>query len=92
MVLSCRSVPYDVDNTWLTNNVNKVKFNPMHPHLLYASQRRSDSIYCWDVREPFEVIQTYTRKARSTNQKLLFDIDPTGRWLITGDEVTVPIP
>jgi hypothetical protein len=60
----------------------------MQPNLLYAAQRRSDKILCWDVREPLEIRQTYVRKAKSTNQKLLFDVDPTGQWLITGDEVS----
>lgn len=65
----------------------QVKFNPLQPHLLYASQRRSDDILCWDVREPFEVLRRFKRSASSTNQKLMFDIDPTGRWLASGDDV-----
>lgn len=65
----------------------QVKFNPSQPHLLYASQRRSDDILCWDVREPFEVLKRFKRSGSSSNQKLLFDIDPTGRWLASGDDV-----
>lgn len=59
----------------------------MQPHLLYAAQRRADEILCWDVRAPHVVMHTLERRACGTNQKLKFDIDPTGRWLASGDEV-----
>lgn len=67
----------------------QVKFNPSQPHLLYASQRRSNDILCWDVREPLEVLKRYTRKGSRTNQKIMFDIDLSGRWLASGDEVRI---
>ncbi|KAH8118338.1 WD40 repeat-like protein [Phellopilus nigrolimitatus] len=70
----------------MTSAVTQVKFDPARPHLLYASQRRSDEILCWDVREPFEVVRRFARKSHRTNQKLLFDVDPAGRWLAAGDE------
>ncbi|OCB88842.1 WD40 repeat-like protein [Sanghuangporus baumii] len=66
--------------------VTQVKFDPMRPHILYAAQRRSNEILCWDVREPLEVLRSFARKSAGTNQKLLFDIDPAGRWLATGDQ------
>lgn len=61
----------------------------MRPHILYAAQRRSNEILCWDVREPLEVLRSFTRKSAGTNQKMLFDIDPAGRWLATGDQVSL---
>ncbi|EJD01202.1 WD40 repeat-like protein [Fomitiporia mediterranea MF3/22] len=70
----------------MTAPIMQVKFDSARPHILYASQRRSDEILCWDVREPLEVLRRFTRASSSTNQKLLFDIDPAGHWLATGDE------
>ncbi|KAI5125038.1 hypothetical protein M0805_007462 [Coniferiporia weirii] len=70
----------------MASAITQVKFDPARPHLLYAGQRRSDEILCWDVREPLEVLRRFTRSGRRSNQKLLFDIDPAGRWLATGDE------
>ena len=65
----------------------QVKFDPYKPHLLYAAQRRSSELLCWDVREPHEVLRRFrTPGPRRTNQKSLFDIDPAGRWLCTGEE------
>ena len=71
-------------------DLDQIKFNPAQPQLLYASQRRSDEILCWDVRQPFEVLCNFRRKASNSNQKLLFDIDPSGQWLASGDEVMTP--
>ena len=64
-------------------------FNPAQPYLLYASQRRSDELLCWDVRSPFEVMRKFKRRGMGTNQKMSFDIDPAGRWLVSGDEVYI---
>ena len=68
-----------------------MKFDPARAHLLYAAQRRSNDILCWDVRQPFEVLRRFTRKSDGTNQKLLFDIDPAGRHLATGNEVSLSL-
>ncbi|THG97533.1 hypothetical protein EW145_g7598 [Phellinidium pouzarii] len=70
----------------MSSAITQVKFDPARPHLLYAAQRRSDEILCWDVREPLEVLQRFSRSGRRSNQKRLFDIDPAGQWLASGDE------
>ncbi|KLO15902.1 WD40 repeat-like protein [Schizopora paradoxa] len=70
----------------MASAITQVKFNPTQPHLLYATQRRNDEILCWDIRQPFDVLCRFRRKASRTNQKLLFDVDPSGQWLISGDE------
>ncbi|TDL27099.1 WD40 repeat-like protein [Rickenella mellea] len=70
----------------MTSAIMQVQFHPVQPHLLYASQRRSNTILCWDVRSPHVIMQSFERKPQNTNQKLLFDIDSSGRWLATGDE------
>ncbi|KAH9851206.1 WD40-repeat-containing domain protein [Lenzites betulinus] len=79
-------------------SVSQLMFNPARPHLLYASFRRMDSIYCWDIRadvsRPLEVFTTAptstsgeerTRRP-ATNQRMRFDIDYGGRWLSVGDQ------
>ena len=74
-------------------------FNPTRPYLLYASFRRLEPIYCWDLRgdvtRPVEVLTTLSPmgpisgkvRKTSTNQRLRFDIDYSGKWLAVGDEV-----
>ena len=87
-------------------------FNPMRPHLLYAAIRRTDAIYCWDIRgdgaSPVEAFDQHlpprqatetskvlneavssprVSKAAATNQRRKFDIDISGSWLGTGDQV-----
>ena len=37
------------------------------------------------------MIRTVKRSAKGTNQKLRFDIDPFGKWLVAGDEVSCPM-
>ena len=42
-------------------------FNPVQPHLLYASFRRQSAIYCWDVRgDGSHPVQIYDPSASST--------------------------
>lgn len=73
-------------------------FNPSHPHLLYASFRRHDKIYCWDLRGDVNTaVQTFNRNSKArrpnleTNQKIRFDIDLGGRYLAVGDQVSYSV-
>jgi hypothetical protein len=73
---------------------SQLKFNPTNPSILYASFRRSPRIYSWDLRgdtsTPFQEFQTSDFPlGEITNQKLMFDIDYTGRWLGVGDHVCI---
>lgn len=70
----------------ITSAITQVKFNPTQPCLLYAAQRRSDELLCWDVRSPYEVLRRFKRKGKGTNQKMTFDLDAAGQWLVSGDE------
>lgn len=69
-------------------------FSPARPFLLFASFRRLDEIYCWDLRgdvsRPVEVFSTHpTLPIRTlTNQRLRFDLDLGGNWLAVGDGVS----
>lgn len=79
------------------NHATKVMFNPVWPHLLYASFRRHNKIYCWDLRgDTSKALFVLNRNARSykptseeTNQKTRFDIDLSGCYLAVGDQVSV---
>ncbi|ESK93182.1 guanyl nucleotide binding protein [Moniliophthora roreri MCA 2997] len=70
--------------------VTQLQFNPMQPHLLYASYRRRDEIYCWDLRGSVDTPSTtYSPPSgyqESTNQKRRFDVDIGGRWLAVGSQ------
>ncbi|EJD52439.1 WD40 repeat-like protein [Auricularia subglabra TFB-10046 SS5] len=65
--------------------ITQVKFHPTEPHFLYAAARQYDGIYAWDIRNPALPLAEYERKA-GTNQRLWIDVDPTGAWLVSGDE------
>jgi hypothetical protein len=74
----------------------KLHFNPTKPHLLYASFRRSGSIYAWDLRggsasgEPlckYRFVESGSGGRKMTNQRLRFDVDIGGRWLGVGNQV-----
>ena len=73
----------------MTSAISQVKFDPVSTYKLYASERHSNRILCWDVRNPFQVLRHFERSASRTNQKISFDIDATGTWLVTGDQVRV---
>jgi WD40 repeat protein len=53
-------------------------------HYLYSGARRDPAIHCWDVRGGGEALYTLERATADTNQRVQFDIDPSGRHLATG--------
>lgn len=62
--------------------VTQVQFSPNGQHL-FSAARKDNNIYCWDIRATGQVLMTMTRDA-DTNQRIEFDVDPTGRYLATG--------
>ena len=77
-------------------------FNPARPYLLYASFRRHDYIYTWDLRGDISnPLQRFLRNAKDdsvgrveaveSNQRLRFDVDIGGNWLGIGDQVGIRI-
>ncbi|TFK48131.1 WD40 repeat-like protein [Heliocybe sulcata] len=88
-------VSTDRSGTGMRAAVTQLQFNPTRPHILYASFRRHDCIYSWDLRGDMSCpVDVYgygdttgaSRPTRDmTNQKLRFDVDPSGQWLSTGD-------
>uniref|UniRef100_A0A8C5HLD3 Telomerase Cajal body protein 1 n=1 Tax=Gouania willdenowi TaxID=441366 RepID=A0A8C5HLD3_GOUWI len=51
---------------------------------LYTGGRKDPEILCWDLREPGKVVFSLKRNV-STNQRIYFDLDPSGRYLLSGD-------
>ncbi|XP_069655878.1 telomerase Cajal body protein 1 isoform X1 [Haliaeetus albicilla] len=51
---------------------------------LYAGGRKDHHILCWDLRCPERPLLALERRV-GTNQRVTFDLDPTGRFLVSGD-------
>ena len=53
---------------------------------LYTGARKDEALYCWDVRYLSGSVYTIRRKSTRTNQRMYFDIEPSGRHLISGGD------
>ncbi|XP_061367687.1 uncharacterized protein LOC133310727 [Gastrolobium bilobum] len=53
---------------------------------LYTGGRKDPYILCWDVRKAVDCVYKLYRSSENTNQRILFDIDPSGRHLGTGGQ------
>ncbi|KAM4611785.1 telomerase Cajal body protein 1 [Polymixia lowei] len=51
---------------------------------LYTGGRKDPEILCWDLREPGKVVFSLGRNV-ATNQRIYFDLDLSGRHLLSGD-------
>lgn len=86
---------YDEDTGQATGHVGDVKgggvtqlaFHPLEENTLFVGSRRSTSIQVFDLRDPSTPVNNLERSA-SNNQRISFDVDPWGRWLAAGDEVS----
>ncbi|KAI8078292.1 WD40-repeat-containing domain protein [Gilbertella persicaria] len=69
--------------TGMDAGVTQVKFSHDSMYLFSAS-RHSHSVLCWDIRDSANILYELPRPGK-TNQRMQFDIDPSGRFLVTGD-------
>ncbi|WCJ26935.1 Telomerase Cajal body protein 1 [Euphorbia peplus] len=53
---------------------------------LYTGGRKDPYILCWDMRNTVEVVYKLYRSSENTNQRILFDVEPSGRHLATGGQ------
>ena len=53
---------------------------------LYTGARKDGALYCWDVRYLSGAVYTIKRESTRTNQRIYFDIEPSGRHLISGGD------
>lgn len=67
----------------MSNDILQVQFSP-DGNFLYTGARQDGAILCWDIRNTGEVLYTMQRDTRSTNQRVQFSIEPSGRHLATG--------
>ncbi|CAL9694388.1 unnamed protein product [Knipowitschia caucasica] len=51
---------------------------------LYTGARKDPEILCWDLRAPDKVLFSLQRNV-GTNQRIYYDLDPSGRYLLSGD-------
>uniref|UniRef100_A0A3B3X155 Telomerase Cajal body protein 1 n=1 Tax=Poecilia mexicana TaxID=48701 RepID=A0A3B3X155_9TELE len=51
---------------------------------LYTGGRKDPEILCWDLRDPGKVVFSLKRNV-ATNQRIYFDLDQSGRHLLSGD-------
>ncbi|KAM3823907.1 LOW QUALITY PROTEIN: telomerase Cajal body protein 1 [Vipera latastei] len=51
---------------------------------LFTGGRKDAEILCWDLRQPGEMVFSLSRTV-GTNQRLYFDLDPSGRYLVSGN-------
>ncbi|KAK5848565.1 hypothetical protein PBY51_006167 [Eleginops maclovinus] len=58
-------------------------FSP-NGNYLYTGGRKDPEILCWDLRDPGKVLFSLKRNV-ATNQRIYFDLDPSGRYLLSGD-------
>ncbi|CAG8537701.1 9328_t:CDS:10 [Ambispora leptoticha] len=68
----------------LYGGVTQIKFSS-DGYYLFSASRRDNFIHCWDIRNTGDVLFKLNRIG-DTNQRLMFDIDASGRYLITGDQ------
>lgn len=53
---------------------------------LYTGGRKDPYIICWDIRNTVDIVYKLYRSSESTNQRIQFDIEPSGRHLGTGGQ------
>ncbi|XP_026122627.1 telomerase Cajal body protein 1-like [Carassius auratus] len=58
-------------------------FSPNGYHL-FTGGRKDSEILCWDLRDPGQVLFSMHRNV-NTNQRIYFDLDQSGRYLLSGD-------
>ncbi|XP_058036213.1 telomerase Cajal body protein 1 [Ahaetulla prasina] len=51
---------------------------------LFTGGRKDAEILCWDLRQPGEIVFALSRTV-ATNQRIYFDLDPSGRYLLSGN-------
>lgn len=67
--------------------VTQIAFHPLEVNTFFVASRRSDAVQVFDLRDTSAPVGGLARSA-SSNQRLTFDVDPWGRWLAAGDEVS----
>lgn len=64
--------------------VTQVQFSACG-NFLYTAARKEDCILCWDVRYTMKEVYQMDRSHNQTNQRIQFDIEPSGRRMAVGN-------
>ncbi|XP_022098757.1 LOW QUALITY PROTEIN: telomerase Cajal body protein 1-like [Acanthaster planci] len=64
--------------------VTHLMFSP-DSNRLYSGGRKDPEIICWDMRNPGRVLFSLMRDV-TTNQRMYFDLDSTGQYLVSGNQ------
>lgn len=70
--------------TGFEGGTTQVKFSK-DGTLLFSASRHTNKILCWDIRDSANILFELHRPGK-TNQRISFDIDATGKYLMTGDQ------
>uniref|UniRef100_A0A8C9DQ68 Telomerase Cajal body protein 1 n=1 Tax=Prolemur simus TaxID=1328070 RepID=A0A8C9DQ68_PROSS len=56
-----------------------------HPdgNRFFSGARKDAELLCWDLRQPSHPLWSLSREV-TTNQRIYFDLDPTGQYLVSG--------
>ncbi|XP_039703171.1 telomerase Cajal body protein 1 isoform X2 [Pteropus medius] len=56
-----------------------------HPdgNRFFSGARKDAELLCWDLRQPGHLLWSLSREV-TTNQRIYFDLDPTGQFLVSG--------
>ncbi|XP_045841110.1 telomerase Cajal body protein 1 [Meles meles] len=56
-----------------------------HPdgNRFFSGARKDAELLCWDLRQPSHPLWSLSREV-ATNQRIYFDLDPTGQFLVSG--------
>jgi len=63
--------------------VTHLQFTP-DGRYLFSGARRDNQLLGWDIRNTSAVLYRFERVSSATNQRIYFDIDPSGQYLISG--------
>ncbi|KAG5561490.1 hypothetical protein RHGRI_004515 [Rhododendron griersonianum] len=53
---------------------------------LYTGGRKDPYILCWDIRKAVDIVYKIYRSSENTNQRIAFDVEPSGQHLGTGGQ------
>ncbi|KAL3820591.1 hypothetical protein ACJIZ3_006496 [Penstemon smallii] len=65
--------------------VTQVQFSK-DGNYLYSGGRKDPYVLCWDIRKTVDIVYKLYRSSEGTNQRIQFDIEPSGRYLGTGGQ------
>lgn len=63
--------------------VTHINFSP-DGNRIYSGGRKDPEILCWDLRSPGTILFTLLRQSE-TNQRIYFDLDRSGRYIMSGN-------